>query len=172
MALVPNFSVSQTPATPSNIVITDTSTGSDVNIAKRRVYVETSQSAFLVPAGVTTNYTPWAYPTPSITLDILTTDQAVNVRVEWLDTFNNVLYQKAVNFCFSQFNQQFFYYLIQVQSQTYNVIQDNRYWTNMATYWANIIGAINAVQIGNDIFGSQTCLNRATFMMNNQLNYF
>lgn len=172
MPLTPNFTVSQIPATPSNITLTDTSTGSDPAIASRRVYVETSQGTFLVPTNVSTDYSVWPYPTPGITLDLLTEDQAVNVRVTWVDSFGNLLYQKNTNYCFSQYNQQYFYYLVQVQSQTYNIIQDNRYWQNMTVYYANIIGAIKAVELGNDIFGSQECLNRATFMKTNALNFF
>lgn len=172
MPLIPNFTVSQTPAAPTNIVVTDTSTGSDSAIVARRVYVVNSQNQFLVPAGVTTTYTPWQWPNPSVTLDILTEDQAVNIKVEWLGNFGIVLYETSYNFCLSQYNKQFFYYLVQVQSQTYNIIQDNRYWQNMATYWANIVGAIKAVELANDIFGSQACLNRATLMKDNQNKYF
>lgn len=174
MPFTPNFSASQIPATPGNITITDTSTGSDVAITKRRIFVQNSQSQYLVTAGVTTNYIPWAYPspTPKQLVNIISEDQSLNITVQWLDSFSNVLYEKSINFCFSQYNQQFFYQLIQNQSQTYNIIQDNRYWGNMGVYWANIIGAINAITLGNDIFGSQTCLNRATYMMNNQSNFF
>jgi hypothetical protein len=171
MAFVPNFTVSQTPATPSNILITDTSTGFDASITQKRVYIENSQGGYVVPSGNTGNYTLWLTG-QTITLNILSEDQALNVKVEWCDQFGNVLYQKSANYCFSQYNQQYFYYLIQAQSQTYNIIQDNRYWQNMATYWVNIVGAIKAVELGNDIFGSQVCLNRATYMQNNALNFF
>lgn len=172
MPLIPNFTVSQIPATPSNITLTDTSTGSDPAISSRRVFVETSQGSFLVLPNASTDYSVWAYPDPSITLDLLTEDQAVNVNVQWVDAFGNILYQKNTNYCFSQYNQQYFYYLVQVQSQTYNIIQDNRYWQNMNVYYANIVGAIKAVELGNDIFGSQECLNRATYMQTNATNFF
>ena len=171
MPFVPDFNVTQTPASPSQIVVTDMSTGSDPAITQKRIYVQDINGAYLVPAGTTTNYVTWTTGQTK-TLDILSTDQAVNVKVEWLDAFAYVLYQSNANYCFSQYNQQYFYYLVQVQSQTYNIIQDNRYWQNMATYWANIIGAIKAVELGNDIFGSQVSLNRATFMQNNAQNFF
>lgn len=171
MAFVPNFTVSQTPATPSNILITDTSTGSDPNITQRKIYITDSAGNPVMPAGQSGIYTLWLSGA-SIILNVLTEDQALTISVKWADQFGYVLYQKTSNYCFSQFNQQYFYYLIQVQSQTYNIIQDNRYWQNMATYWANIVGAIKAVELGNDIYGSQVCLNRATTMKNNANNFF
>ena len=55
MPLVPNFTASQFSGTPSIITLTDTSTGSDVTIAKRRVYLLQSNGTFLVPTGTTTD---------------------------------------------------------------------------------------------------------------------
>lgn len=171
MSFIPNFTVSQIPATPSNILITDTSTGSDPAITQRRIYLEDSNGNYIVPSGVTTSYIPWV-TTPTKNLDVLSQDSALFIKVEWCDQFGYVLYNMSANYCFSQYNKQYFYYLIQVQSQTYNIIQDNRYWQNMGAYWANIVGAVKAVELGNDIFASQVCLNRATNMMNNATNFF
>jgi hypothetical protein len=167
-----NFTVAQTSANPAFVIITDTSTGSDPNIDSRRIYITDCNGNYIVPTGTTTNYIEWDLLDNPISLDILTQDTAANVRVDWLDSTNTVLYTLNNNYCFSEYNKQFLYYLIQLQSLTYNVIQDNNYWGNVGTLWVNIIGAINSVEIGDDIFASQTCLNRATFMAQNQANFF
>jgi hypothetical protein len=59
-----------------------------------------------------------------------------------------------------------------LQSLTFNVIQDTNYWGNVALLWTNIIGAINAVEIADDIYSSQVCLDRATFLASNQEKFF
>jgi hypothetical protein len=166
-----NFTVAQTSANPAFVIITDTSTGSDGAIDSRRIYITDCFGNYIVPSGTTTNYIDWPLVDNPISLNILTQDTAANIRVEWLDA-NNILYELNNNYCFSEFNKQFLYYLIQLQSQTYNIIQDNNYWGNVGIFWTNIIGAINSVEIGDDIFASQACLNRATNMAQNQAYFF
>lgn len=167
-----NFTVSQTSANPAFVIITDTSTGSDPAIDSRRIYITDSNGNPVVPSGTTTSYILWDLIDNPISLDLLTQDMALNIRVDWLDSTNTVLYTLNNNYCLSEFNKQFLYYLIQLQSLTYNIIQDNNYWGNVGILWTNIIGAINAVEIGNDITASQACLNRATYMAQNQDYYF
>jgi hypothetical protein len=167
-----NFSVAQTSANPAYVVITDTSTGTDVDIDSRRIYIQDSNGNYIVPTGTTTDYIEWPLIDNPISLNILTQDVAVNIKVDWLDEFGNILYTLNNNYCLSEFNKQFLYYLVQLQSMTYNIIQDNNYWGNVGILWTNIIGAINAVEIGNDIAAAQACLNRATYMAQNQAYYF
>jgi len=167
-----NFTVAQTSANPAYIIITDTSTGTDAFIVSRRITITDSNGDYVVPAGVTTNYIDWPLLDNPISLNILTQDMALNIMVEWLYAGAVVEYDLNNNYCFSEYNKQFLYYLIQLQSLTYNIIQDNNYWGNVSTFWINIIGAINSVAIADDIFASQVCLNRATFMAQNQATYF
>lgn len=170
-----NFTVAQTPANPAYIIITDTSTGTDPDIIERRITITDAFGNFLVPAGTTTDYIVWPLANNPISLNVLTQDTAANVRVEWLyDGVPDpvVEYELNNNYCFSQYNKQFLYYLIQLQAHNYSIIQDNNYWGNVGIFWTNIIGAINAVEIGDDIAASQACLTRATFMAQNQANFF
>jgi hypothetical protein len=167
-----NFTVAQTSANPAFVIITDTSTGSDGAIDSRRIYITDCFGNYIVPSGTTTNYIDWPLVDNPISLNILTQDTAANIKVEWLDNTQQILYELNNNYCFSEFNKQFLYYLIQLQSQTYNIIQDNNYWGNVGIFWTNIIGAINSVEIGDDIFASQACLNRATNMAQNQAYFF
>lgn len=167
-----NFSVAQTPANPAYIIITDTSTGSDPNIIGRRITIKDAFGNYIVPSGTTTNYIDWPLLDNPISLNVLTQDTAANIKVEWMYAGPVAQYELNNNYCFSEYNKQFLYYLIQLQAHNYNVIQDNNYWGNVGILWANIIGGINAVQIGDDIAASQACLNRATYMAQNQANYF
>lgn len=172
MSFTPSFSVLQSPQNPALLFFQDTSTGSDVAIASRRIYIQGWNGEFIVPSGVTTDYIVWPLVDTEITVDVFTQDTAANVRVEWLDGTDAVLYTTNSNYCFSEYNKQFFYYLIQQQSLTYNVVQDGNYFGNLGVYWINIVSAINSIVIGNDIYASQVCLNRATNMMNNQSYFF
>lgn len=181
MSFYQNFSVLQTPANPALLLLEDTSTTSPASnptdyaaydIDSRRIYLQDSNGDYLTPTGTTTDYIVWDLNDNPITLDVLTQDQALNVRVDWLDIDENVLYSKNNNYCLAEYNKQFLYYLIQLQSLTYNIIQDNNYWGNVGIFWVNIVGAQNAVLIADDIFASQTCLNRATFMAQNQSTFF
>lgn len=172
VSFTPAFTASQTPFNAALIILNDVSVGSDINITQRRIIFTDSQGNNIVPSGTVTTYVPWALADTSITVNLLTTDQSLNVLVQWLDISNNVLYSTNTNYCFAQFNLNFFYYLIQMQSETYNIVQDTNYFSNLATYWINIIGGQQAVIIGNDTAASQACLNRATYMQQNQSLFF
>ena len=172
MSFSPSFTVLQSPQNPALLFFQDTSTGDDIAIASRRIYIQGWDGNFIVPSEETTDYIIWPILDIEFTVDVFTQDIAANVKVEWLDEFDAVLYSVNNNYCFSEYNKQFFYYLIQLQSLTYNVIQDGNYFGNLGTYWINIVGATNSIVIGNDIYASQVCLNRATNMMNNQSYFF
>ena len=55
MPLTPNFSTSQQAGLPSDVVVTDTSTGSDVAIVARRVYLVNYAGEYVVADGTTTD---------------------------------------------------------------------------------------------------------------------
>ena len=69
MALNPAFTASQSAGVPENLTFTDTSTGSDVTIVARRIYLLQSDGTYLVPSGVTTDYIPWPLATNPITVE-------------------------------------------------------------------------------------------------------
>ena len=172
MSFTPNFTVAQTALNPSLVIVSDTSTGVDANIAQRRIYFKNSSGEFVVPVGTTTDYVEWVLVNNPINIDLLTKDQALEVKVDWLSAGGTILYTLTQKYCFSQNSKQFLYYLIQLQSLTFNVIQDTNYWGNVALLWTNIIGAINAVEIADDIYASQVCLDRASYLASNQEKFF
>lgn len=172
MSFTPNFTVAQTALNPSLVIVSDTSTGVDANIAQRRIYFKNSSGEFVVPVGTTTDYVEWVLVNNPINIDLLSKDQALEVKVDWLNAGGTILYTLTQKYCFSQNSKQFLYYLIQLQSLTFNVIQDTNYWGNVALLWTNIIGAINAVEIADDIYASQVCLDRASYLASNQEKFF
>jgi len=171
MPLSPAFTVSQSAIQPETVVVTDSSTGSDVLITQRRVYISTATGAYLTGNG-TVNYTAWPLADTSITLSILTQDTAANIKVEWLGASDNVLYSDNNNYPLSEFGKQFFYYLSQLQAQTPGIYQDTNYASNLSLFWTNIVAGDNAVNNGNDIAAAQNCYNREIYMMNNQSDFF
>lgn len=172
MSFVPSISVSQLAATPQNVTITDDSTGSDGAISVRRIYVQTAAGTYLVESGTTTDYEVWLYANSSITLDILTQDECVNIIVQWLNSSNVVLYSYENQYPLSEYNKQFLVSLVSAQGLTPGIVQDSNYSGNMATFWTNVVAGINQVEFAADISGGQACFNRATYMRLNANLYF
>lgn len=167
-----SFTIAQSALNPALVIATDTSTSIDPSITKRRIYFQTYSGEYLVPSGVTTDYIEWPLADVSISLDILTQDQAVNVTVQWLNVSNTVIETLSQLYCLPEFNKQFYFYLLQNIAATPPILGDATFFSNMATYWQLITGAIQAIEIGADISSSQNCLNLATNMKNNSSYYF
>lgn len=171
MALTVSISVSQSAIAPANITVTDTSTGSDAAVTQRRVFVQDSEGTYLT-GDDSVDYDTWAYADSSKTLSILEGDLAANVLVQWLNVSNTVLYSTNTNYPFPNFGKQFFIYLVQSQGLTPGVYQDTNYGGNLGVFWANLVGGINQVELGNDIAGAQNLFNRTNEMRLNESYYF
>ena len=164
MPLTPNFSTEQTIGFPSIVTITDDSTGSDVAITQRRVYLVDSEGEYVVPGGTTTDYVEWDYA--ETTLDI---------TVHWLDVSNVVLYSKTLLKGFTLYNETFYYSLTQsqaTQATPPNIIQDTGYYTNKLILRTLIDSGNQSITYGDDIATAQTMYNQATQMVANQDYYF
>jgi hypothetical protein len=172
MAFSAAFTVAQFTTNPALVQFNDVSSGVDAAITQRRITITDSQNNYIVVAGVTTTYNQWALITNPITLNLLTTDLAVSIRVDWLDVGNNVLYTVTTSYCLDYFNRAFFYALTQNEGLTPGLIQSNNYYTNKAKLWVTIHSAEEAVIFGNDIAASQNQLNIGTKLRLNQLYYF
>jgi len=172
MAFTPNFSTSQSIGLPNEIIITDTSTGSDVAITSRRVYILNYLNEYLVESGTSTNYEVWAYADSSITLDILTQDTATAITVQWLDINNVVLYTKTSNVVFTLYDEQFLYDLAANESQQLTLLQDTEYLMNTFRLRIFVDNANNSVEIGNNIYTAQTNLNQGQKLIDNESLFF
>ena len=173
--IVANFSASQTPGVPGTILLIDTSTGTDVVVTQRRVYIQTAAGDYLVEEGTTTEYESWVdFPsTTELTLtDILTKDFACRVVVQWLDVSNTVLYDKTLYYGFTCYNEDFDYQLTQTVAGNPLLISDNNFWGNKSTLRGYIDSGNNAITRNSDISAAQQCYDLATNMRTNSQYFF
>jgi hypothetical protein len=162
MALNPNFTATQLLGLPNIIVLTDTSSGSDVDVTSRRAYLRDAYDNPIVPVGTTTAFIPWAIGDPSINLDVLTKDMALYVKVEWLNASNVVLYTKEVLYGFKGFNEDFAYQLTGFLANNYKRTADSGYLQNLFLLRTFIDSGNQAIELGGDIAKAQTLYDNAT----------
>lgn len=170
MPLTPLFTVSQPNAT--TIRLTDTSTGSDVAITQRRVYLQQADGGYLVPTGTTTDYVEWDYGDVTIDIDVLNTDYALQILVEWLDVANEVLYDKTGLYGFKYYNENFLYSLTQYQQNNPTVIQDTNYFNNKSKMRELVDSGDQAITWGNDITNAQENYDAASYFRLNENLFF
>lgn len=171
MPLVPNFTTSQQAGLPSNVIITDASTGSDGAIVSRRVFLVNYAGEYLVADGTTTNYTVWPLAQSSISIDCLDQDTAVQITVNWVNSAGVTLYTKTSLAGFTLYNETFYYSLTQGQaaiSQPSYILQDTTYFSNKSKLRVLIDSGNQAVTLGYDITTAQICYDLATDMVSNQ----
>ena len=172
MPLTPLFTTNQIDGSPSVIVLQDISTGSDVSIAERRIYLKKSNGSYLVPSGVTTSYIPWALGTNPISVDVLNKDYALSILITWNAANGDILYSKEVLTLFTLYNKSYFYYLTQVQADNISITQDSIFFINKTKLWTFITSAENAVVLASDQAGAQNSLDAATFMIKNEAKFY
>lgn len=175
MALTPNFSASQTIGIPTNVNLTDTSTGSDGAITQRRVYLQQADGTYLVPTGTTTSYVLWNIGDASISINCLTQDTALSILVQWLNVSNVVLYSKSLAADFSLYNDQFSFNLTLSQATpvpNVNITSNIAYLTSRMQYYIFLLNAQNAIAFASDTYTAQSNLSSATYMQTNAQFFF
>jgi len=168
--LTPLFTVSQPNAT--TIRLTDTSTGADAAITQRRVYLQQADGSYLVPTGTTTDYIYWNYLDASIDIDVLNTDYALLILVQWLNVGNTVLYSKNGLYGFTWYNENFLYTLTQFQQNNPTVLQDTNYFNNKSKVRVLIDSGDQAIVWGNDITNAQENYDAASYFRLNENLFF
>ena len=172
MPLVPNFTASQYSGTPSVITLTDTSTGSDVTIASRRVYLLQANGTFLVPAGTTTDYIVWDLVDTSIDLDVLSQDSALSITVQWMSGIQTVVTSKTISFAFTAYNETFYYGLTESQVANSNLSASTNWYQTKLVLRVELDSADQSITFASDIYSAQAALNRATYISTNQAYFF
>ena len=172
MPFVPNFTASQYSGTPSVITLTDTSTGSDVTIASRRVYLLQANGTFLGPAGTTTDYIVWDLVDTSIDLDVLSQDSALSITVQWMSGIQTVVTSKTISFAFTAYNETFYYGLTESQVANSNLSASTNWYQTKLILRVEIDSADQAITFASDIYSAQAALNRATYISTNQAYFF
>jgi hypothetical protein len=172
MPLSPNFTASQNSGTPNLIFLTDTSTGSDGTITKRRIYLLQSDGTYLVPAGTVTDYIEWALVDVTTSLNVLIQDTALSITVQWLTASNVVVATKTTSFAFTAYNETFYYGLTESQVANANLTASTNWYQTKMILRVELDSAYQAISFASDIFSAQAALNRATFISTNQSYFF
>lgn len=175
MAISQLFTTAQTLGLPSKVLLTDTSTGSDTeSITKRRVYITDKDGTSIVETGTTTSYEEWNdYPaTTTITLDLLTQDRAVDIRVDWLNSSNVVKQTLTLRRDFTLYAITYYIFLIKSQSSNPKLKDSANYYINLLKLLSSIKEADDSITLLNDISSSQAALNRAKNLIASPANFF
>lgn len=162
MPFVPLFTVAQPLGSPSEITLTDSSTGSDGAITQRRVYFQKWNGEYLVEEGTSTEYEAWALADTSDTFDVLPASEALKITVQWLDVSNAVLYDKVGYYGLTEDAEEFDYGLTQNVASNPLLINDNNFWRNKLKLRILIESGNNAITNVSDIYSAQQCYDMAT----------
>lgn len=174
MAFEGAYTLSQ--SSPSTISLTDTSTGSDLNLTSRYIYLYKYNNSTIVPSGTTTAYIVWDINDTEITLDdILDTDYCLNVTVVWNSSAPDPSGTYTVNnaYCFKDYNEEFMEALVaETNVALPTIVNSNSYiynWMQMRLY---VDGAKQIIDNASDVTNGQLLLNYANNMRTNQNYYF
>lgn len=174
MPLTQNFTTSQSLATPNKITFTDTSTGTDAAVVSRRIYPTDSDGEEVVEEGTTTAYEEWSgFPgTTTITLDLLTRDTALSVRVDWVNSGGTVLYTKTISVPAIMYMKAYYIFLIKCQQSNPKHITRNNFYENIIKLLNDIKNATDSLTLIDDIKSSQAAMDRGYELINNPSYFF
>lgn len=169
MSFTAAASASSVAGTPSDILFTDLSTGSDAAIFSRRIYFSDDTGAFIVETGSSLEYSLWPLPLiDTITLDLLTAATAAKIVIQWLDVSNNVLYDYTISAeGFTEFLEEFLYSQTQLLSGNPLLINDNNFWQNYSKCRTLTDAGNQAILQASDLYSAQQCYDAATEILNN-----
>jgi hypothetical protein len=177
MAFNGNFTVTPDNTDTSKFTLTDTSTGSDVNLTDRVVYLYKTDGTTIVPEGTTTEYIDWpldAVIGDTLEVDVLDKDYALSVSVIWTSSDpepDPSEYQKTTVTAFTAYSYLFWYTLIQQMGANANLAKDNNFIHNLMKL-GNDVDNAEVSEYFSDQFSAQAALNRIYNMIVNQSIYF
>jgi len=172
MPLTPNFTDSQTQGNPSVITLADTSTGSDVSITERRVFLIDQNGNYIKTDGNVNDYTVWALVDTEIDIDCLKVDMALNITVNWVNVSGVTIETKTKLSGFTLYNEQFYYNLTTKQSSDPRRLDNENYLKNKSALRNYIDSGNQALIYGNDIKNAQLSYDKATFLSQNETSFF
>jgi len=173
MALDVSFTAQSVAGVESDILFTDTSTGSDGTIVTRRIYVSTDTGEFLVEDGTTTDYELWDFADSTIQLDLLDKDYAVKITVEWRNGADVVVYDYTIDGTgFVEYNENFSYTLSQMLSGNPMLINDNNFRKHKSDLRDAIDSGNQALLQATSLYNAQRCYDVGTELRLNSQYYF
>lgn len=174
MPLSVNATETQVKGEPSKIYFTDLTTGTDVTIVKRRIYLTDKDGNPVVESGTTTTYEEWNdFPaTDEITLDLLTRDMALSGRIDWLNNSNVAVYTLPILLQFPLYAKEYYWKLIKAQRLNDGLRKSGNFYHNFIALECSIKQAEDAITVLEDINSSQAALDRAHELINNSSYFF
>ncbi len=162
------FTVSNNNVTPNSFSIVDTSTGADAAIANRLIYISLSDGSLFTGAPIQFPLSAGA----SISPNILTSDLAFSMQIQWVNAGGVMLYQASQTGVFTGFLEWFYYNLTQQIAAQSNILNDTNWFANYSKLRTLIDSANQAINIAGSIFNAQDMILLAQQMVNNQNLYF
>jgi len=153
---------------PELVILQDTSIGDDPNLTGRTITLYDADGSVYETA-------EWAAGDGSITLAILPRDVALNVSVSWASSDplpDPSTYTYSQIHAFMRHEQNYAYHLTQLQTANPSIAQDANFYNNKLRLLCEILSATNAIEIGEDLFAAQMCIQRGNYLIENPLNYF
>ena len=168
------FTTSESLGTPSNITFVDASVGTDNTLTIRKIYVRLANGNYLLSGGTETSTATaidWPISDVSIVLTLISQSTTASVRVDWLAS-STIVYTKTALQTWDLYDYLFGLELIQSQTATPSIIQDSSYYNSFFQFITNIWNAETANTYGNDLYSSQSALNRNQNLINNSDYFF
>lgn len=153
MALVPSFTVGIT-SDPSQVVIADTSTGSDGAITTRKIIFTQADGNSLASS-------PYDFPLSagsSITVNPLGKDYGLTITLNWVNAGGTVLYTANQIFVFTQYAKLFLESLTQQQIANPEIVNDQNFIQNKFNLFQGVKSAENALAYGQSVSAAQFCV--------------
>jgi len=163
MPLTPSFTVQQSSADWTNLVFTDSSTGSDILVTSRRIYIQKANSTYLSTED--TDYMDWDIG--DLTKDVnglITADFSLLMTVQWLDVTNVVLYTVTNLYYLGVYNGNSLYGVLQASVANPSVQWDMNYWSNVGVSLCEQQNAELATEYYQQV-KSQAAINRLTNLL-------
>jgi len=173
MALTVNFTSSESLSSNNLVTFTDTSTGTDLTITTRRIYIRLANGNWLTTAGESTTsaYESWDYSLATIQLDLLSKSTTANVTVEWY-AGASLVYTKTILMEWDLYDYVFLFGLLSAQT-SFPAVNDNQgYWPNSFKMVTGIFQSESAVTNMDDLYSSQAALDRNQYLIDNQNLFF
>jgi hypothetical protein len=153
MALSPSFTVGNNASVTSTFLVTDTSTGSDIAIANRLLYLYDYSNVLFTGS-------PIQFPlSAGLTLSpaILTQDFAFAATMVWTDSGGNPLYTVSGQLgVFTGFLESFIYGLTQQIAANSSILNDTLFSKNWGDLRNLIDSANQAISIVGSVYNSQS----------------
>lgn len=175
MALVPNFSSSQSSGAIATATFLDTSTGSYTGITGRLIRLRTYTGTYLVPTGVSINYIYWPVSSGiGDTIDIanlLDKDYALDITISYYSG-SSVSITKTILTLFTGYGDLFLRQLTQALAANKIIITAKNFWVNKNKLRVLLDDAAQAVGLLNDQTIAQFCLDESKKLTDNLSNFF